>query len=97
MSDEAARAYIMRALTELGMDSEDAAVLSGAKHVWVDTPIGAVLRPIAAEADALVSLRSELDATKKRLSEVVRELDTMKGYLVDARDESRTWRAKALR
>lgn len=96
MSDEGARAYIMRALTELGMDSEDAAVLSGAKHVWVDTPTGAVLRPITTEADALVLLQSELDATKKRLAEVERELDATKGHLADAQNESRTWQVKEM-
>lgn len=62
MSDEAARAYIMRALTELGMDSEDAAVLSGAKHVWVDTPIGDVTA-LAARQFRFAAERTDANGT----------------------------------
>lgn len=48
---ERERAYFMRALMGLGMDPEDAAVVSGAKCVWIGTPTGATIRPIENESE----------------------------------------------
>lgn len=48
MSSDAKRAHLMLHLMGMGMDCEDAAVISGAKCVWIDTP---TVQPIASESE----------------------------------------------
>lgn len=52
--NERNRSDAMEWLVEQGVDVEDAAVVSGAATIWVETPTGATLRPAIVTASATV-------------------------------------------